>query len=219
METIGERIKHVRGQTSQADFSRNLGIHRNTLVRYETGEGFPDSRLISSICEQYGVNPEWLLMGIGRQSGTQAADNDKTPDPDNYYYIPMAEARLSAGGGSFILSEGIRDYYAFRKRFINYIATSHRNLVLMKVSGNSMEPEIKDGGTVMVDMGRTLPKSGCFFAIGFDEVVTVKELEIIPGGRVQIISKNRTEYLPYEADLKDIRIIGQIIWGDRMFPI
>ena len=49
------------------------------------------------------------------------------PSVDEYNYVPMVEAQLSAGGGSFMASERIKDYYAFRKPFIANVAKSPKN--------------------------------------------------------------------------------------------
>ncbi|WP_027358871.1 XRE family transcriptional regulator [Desulforegula conservatrix] len=230
MSAIGERLRSIRGDSAQVDFAKKLNIHRNTWVRYETGAVPPDANVIAEVCTKFGINSDWLLFGTGpkekssqiqhepQSSVISCADNTAI-DIDNYCFIPMVECRLSGGNGEPVYSEGIKDYYAFRKRFINYIATNAKNLVLMRVSGTSMEPEIKDGGTVMIDMGRKHPKTGCYFALGYGDTLSIKELEVLPAGIVRVISKNRKDYPPYEANLSDIRIIGQVVWGDRMFPI
>ncbi|MEH0020869.1 MAG: LexA family transcriptional regulator [Desulfobacter sp.] len=142
----------------------------------------------------------------------------ENPDPEMYHYVPMAETTLNAGGGSFILSEQTTGrYYAFRKNFLSAIASSPKNLVLMKVTGDSMEPKIEDGDTVMIDVGRRDLKSGAIYALGYDDMIVIKETEILPGGKAMIISRNRDMYPPYEVDTNSIRIIGQVIWGDRIF--
>ena len=141
------------------------------------------------------------------------------PEPDKYNWVPMVEAELSAGGGSLLASEKIKDYYAFRKPFIRNIATSAKNLVLMRVSGDSMDPEIRHGATVMIDLGRKRIKNNCIFALGIQDSIIIKELELLPGGSVRIISKNRNEYPAYEAEASELRIIGQVVWGDRLYPI
>ena len=116
-------------------------------------------------------------------------------------------------------SERIKDYYAFRKPFIANVATSPKKLILMRVTGDSMDPEIRNGATVMIDLGRKHIKNNCIFALGIEDTIIIKELERLPGGRVRVISKNRTEYPPYEADVADLHIIGQVVWGDRLYPI
>lgn len=64
-EMIGDRIKELRDNTSLIDFSILFSIHRNTLRAYESNKRFPDSRLISEICNKYQVHADWLLLGKG----------------------------------------------------------------------------------------------------------------------------------------------------------
>jgi len=78
----------------------------------------------------------------------------------------------------------------------------------MRVFGDSMSPTIQDNDTVMIDTGRKDIKEGGFFAIRFDHTVMIKRMSFRPGGKIQIISDSR-EYQPYEADAKDIHIIGR----------
>jgi phage repressor protein C with HTH and peptisase S24 domain len=127
----------------------------------------------------------------------------------------MAEAHLSGGGGAFVLSEKFKEYYAFRKEWLRRIATSVKRVVLMPIRGTSMQPTIMDGDVVMLDTGRTRIFDGQIYALSQADTIMIKRLENLVGGRVRIISENRTEFPPYEAEARDIRIIGQIIWFAR----
>lgn len=223
-----ERIREAVKAKSDADIAKSLDIKYQSIIAARRRGQIPPGWLFA-IAAKFNISADWLYFGTGpkERGSTQpeshpnvvaCADNTAI-DIDNYCFIPMVECRLSGGNGEVVYSEGIKDYYAFRRRFINYIATNAKNLVLMRVTGTSMEPEIKDGGTIMIDMGRKYPKTGAYFALGYGDTLSVKELEILPAGRVRVISKNTATYPPYEANLSDIRIIGQVVWGDRMFPI
>jgi len=139
------------------------------------------------------------------------------PDPEMFDYVPMAETQLSAGGGAFVLSEEIVGYYAFRKSWLSRVASSTKNLVLMRVLGDSMSPTIQEDDTVLIDIGKKSIKEGMIYAIRFDSTVMIKRLTFRPGGKILIISDNRQEYEPYEAEMKDLHIIGQIIFFCRTF--
>lgn len=139
----------------------------------------------------------------------------KSPDAGAFHYVPMAKAKLSAGGGMFVLSEDVSDYYAFRKNWLNRITTSPKNVVLMEVQGNSMAPTILDKDTVMIDTGRLEIIEGMIYAIRLDHTIMIKRLTHRPGGIINVISDNKEEYETYQADRKDIHIIGQIIFFSR----
>ena len=121
------------------------------------------------------------------------------------------ETRLSAGGGSFVLNEAVETYYAYRKQFINRIATSPKNVILACATGNSMENTLYDGDTVMIDTGRRTIEDGRIFAIRLGEVIALKRLSLLPNGRVLVISDNREEYAAYEAGIKDLHVIGKVL--------
>jgi transcriptional regulator with XRE-family HTH domain len=64
-KALGERIEAARAGESAADFAASIGIHKNTLSRYENGSRVPDARLLARICERKRLSPAWLLLGVG----------------------------------------------------------------------------------------------------------------------------------------------------------
>lgn len=63
---IGDRIRKLRGNELQASFAAKLGVHKNTLGRWERGERFPDSNDLVKIIECYpDINASWLITGEG----------------------------------------------------------------------------------------------------------------------------------------------------------
>lgn len=137
------------------------------------------------------------------------------PDAVSFHYVPMATAKLCAGGGMFVLSEDVSDYYAFRKNWLKRISTSPKNVVLMEVQGNSMAPTILDKDTVMIDTGRLEIIEGMIYAIRLDQTIMIKRLTHRPGGIINVISDNKEEFETYQANRKDVHIIGQIIFFSR----
>lgn len=63
--TIAERLKLIRGKETRESFSQKIGIHPQTLYRYEKGGREIDSGVIIAICEEYCISPAWLLTGSG----------------------------------------------------------------------------------------------------------------------------------------------------------
>jgi len=159
------------------------------------------------------VSPHHLpIANTGREALSKSFN-----DQGHFDFVPMADAKLNAGGGHVVISEQYGELYAFRKDWLRRVATSAHNIVLMMVEGESMTPTISDGDTVMIDMGRTRIKSGSIFAIGIEDTIIIKRLEYLVNGKIRIISDNRQEYVPYEADSKEIRIIGEVIWCAKQF--
>lgn len=131
--------------------------------------------------------------------------------------VPMVEARLSAGTGSFEVGDGADRRYAFRLDFLSRKGQPAK-MVLMRVDGDSMEPHIFNNDVVLIDQSQTTPRAGALFAVGVEDVVYIKLLDTLPG-KIVLKSYNETyKDLDIDArgDLADgIRIIGRAVWVGR----
>jgi transcriptional regulator with XRE-family HTH domain len=65
---IGERVRALRGQLSLPSFAEALDVHKSTIMRWEREESYPDASLIKKMCEIYGAEPAWLVLGQKTQS-------------------------------------------------------------------------------------------------------------------------------------------------------
>ena len=213
--TLHQRIRMLRGNTSKAEFCRRFGIHRNTLPKYESGERAPGADFLKALSDAYDVSLDWLIKGTEPMRPGHPAQG-RSLLADDFEFIPMAEAKLSAGGGAFVLSESMRDYYAFRTDWLTKTLSSVKNAILMRVTGDSMEPTIYDGDTVMLDTGRTHIYDGSIYALRMEDTIMIKRLSLRPGNKIQVIPDNRKEYDAYETDRKDIHVLAQVVWFARV---
>lgn len=240
---IGDRIVQIRGKIARNDFAQELNIHPSSLARYEKGERLPDSACIGALIEKYNVSAEWLILGKGEQHGSSdpsvreksASSDGKTQEKPNLtkapsplvvcgkecdvdlVCIPRVTARLSAGNGSLLTSSEYIGQYAFRSDWINKKGTP-TSMVILGVSGTSMQPEIYDNDIVMIDQSQKEIIAGKIYAVGVDEMVLVKYIDAEPG-KIILRSKN-PEYNPIEVDTKDqstIRILGRVVWSSREY--
>src|SRR5450432_1841350 len=62
--TLGERLKLVRGTTSQKAFAAELGIHENSVSNAERRHSATQDYLLR-IAEVRNINLHWLLTGHG----------------------------------------------------------------------------------------------------------------------------------------------------------
>ncbi len=61
-----ERLREMRGKTSQEDFARKIGVHKNTIGRWERGDQFPGQDDLERMFALFPeVNPLWLVAGEG----------------------------------------------------------------------------------------------------------------------------------------------------------
>jgi transcriptional regulator with XRE-family HTH domain len=66
-DCLHQRIKEIRlaASLTQAAFARRIAIGRSSVAKIETGENTPSPQTQRLICQEFGINPEWLLTGKG----------------------------------------------------------------------------------------------------------------------------------------------------------
>lgn len=75
----------MRGGLSQVAFAEKLGVHKNTVGRWERGAGEPDVGAASTICRVFKVSPRWLLDGTGPMHSDYSPSSSKTPQLETDY--------------------------------------------------------------------------------------------------------------------------------------
>ena len=78
MSVVSERLRELRGPTSQSEMARTLGIVRQQWIKYETGQSAPGADILARICRVHACSADWLL-GL-KERGTSAAASVTTGD-------------------------------------------------------------------------------------------------------------------------------------------
>ena len=79
-------------------------------------------------------------------------------------------------------------------------AVKPENLRILRVRGNLMEPEMRDGDRLMVDISRRVPATGEMFVLWDGNGLVVKRVETMRGdpSRLRLISAN-PDYAPFRS--------------------
>lgn len=137
-----------------------------------------------------------------------------TPIEDDEIEVPfLKEVQLAAGAGSTFQEDNNGFKLRFAKSTLRRLNVQFDNAVCVEVIGNSMEPVLPNGATVGVDMGCTEIKDGKMYAIDYGDLLRVKLLYAVPGGKVRIRSYNSDEHEEEVRDRDQIRIIGKVFWS------
>ncbi len=62
---LPERLSTVRGDRSQRQFARDLGVFQQNVNRYESGTT-PHTDFLITLAMKEGISIDWLLMGKGK---------------------------------------------------------------------------------------------------------------------------------------------------------
>ena len=91
-------------------------------------------------------------------------------------------------------------------------------MVAMEVFGQSMEPMIKEGDTVLIDQSQKNILAGAIYAVGVEDTILIKRLEKHPNKLVLCSDNKDYESIYLESEEADgLRIIGKVIWSCREY--
>lgn len=64
-ESVGARMRRLRGDLSQDEFASRLGVHKETVGKYERDKMLPGSDVLTRLRQDWRVDINWLLTGEG----------------------------------------------------------------------------------------------------------------------------------------------------------
>lgn len=213
-EDLAARIRQCADIAGSGDeLARLTAIPRRTLEYYLTGQSEPKVARCVEIAKAVGVDIGWLASGEGdiRRGLSPAA----APDAENYAYVPLYDARCSAGHGCWTEGARVLTMLAFTSYSLRKKGLDVAKLSAVRVDGDSMEGLLSDGDTVMIDHSRNALEGEAVYVIRLDDHLYAKRLQRQFDGSIQIISENKayqTMVVPREH-LADLEIIGRVVWA------
>lgn len=211
VDELINRILSTTGISSSSELARELGINRSGITHARNNNRIPDKWIVK-LYRKFGLNPGWIETGAGHAFINKQSDSDV-----DFKAIPKVAARLSAGTGSFDINDAVTDYLSFQKKWLSAKGSAN-SMVAMEVFGQSMEPVIKEGDTVLIDQSQKNILAGAIYAVGVEDTILIKRLEKHPN-KLVLCSDNKG-YDPIfleKNQLETVRIIGKVIWSCREY--
>lgn len=205
------RVCEATGIRTQQELATLLGVNRSAITQAKTRGAAPEAWLFK-LARDYGYSLEWLESGRG-------APSSRMPERDfsEFVQVPKVKARLCAGGGSFDVSGEIEDYFAFRRSWAQRKGEPS-SMVMMDIFGASMEPELREGDTVLLDQSQIQIIAGQIYAVGVEDTVMVKRIEKRPHGLALLSENPHYSALLLQGDeLETVRVIGKVVWVCREY--
>ena len=246
MTKIGEKLKRVREreneEMTQMEMAGQLGIHYNTLKNYESGSRLPDLDFLMTFASKTGEDFLTLLELRMQDSESPGAPEaraifnaiaDSLDDVEKqvahhvdqeragYVTVPLYKGvRAAAGVGAIVEHETPDDALIFKEDWIRFeLGARPKDLYLIRVAGDSMEPTLRAGDTILVDRRAIRPDREGIYILRMNDMLLVKRLQSLPGGVVKVASDNQA-FAAFEVKLADIEdgeltIIGRVVWAGR----
>ena len=192
-------IKMNEHNLSQADLIRGTGAGRATVSGWVNGTNKPSAKHLDALVKTLHTTVGWLLTGakdVGQNVQVVKTWDANTPLDDDEVEIPYFED-FSFACGSGSVGEALESETGklrISKSILRHLTIDKKNAVATRASGDSMNPTIKDGDTIHIDMGRKTIKDGKIFAICHGDLFYAKRLYNLPLGGVRIVSDNSAEF-------------------------
>lgn len=101
MYEFGERIYNLRKKSglSQEEFADKLGVFRQAVSKWETGQSVPDAEKAAAIGAFFGVSLDWLINGAELAAPAELDSAAVAPlaplaEPDSAAVAPLAPPAL-----------------------------------------------------------------------------------------------------------------------------
>ncbi len=199
-DTAIERLVTARNSAgSTAKLAEMAGVNPVTLGRWISGERKPTLSELSKVFD---------LLGISL--------SQPSVDVTQYAILPKVNVKASSES-SLLTTDTVLGCYAFSHAFLRDIGIQAKDALLMDVPGDSMEPLVSDGDTLLVDISVRKPQDGKLFLLGLGEELLVRRLQKSPRGWLLVSQNPQYTSMPIEGDdLDAFRLYGRVRWFGKV---
>ena len=192
-----------------------ISIATSTYQYYERGERDIPLSVLQKIITTFKVNHSWLLTGEGEMFiDNKNVAGGKKPDIKSFSYVPLFDVKAAAGAGYINESENITDFLAFKTNWIHTVLrTSPKELFLIHVIGDSMEPTLKEGDIIMGDKSRSNTSKDGIYIVKKDDRLIIKRIQF--QGDVVLIKSDNKFYDTYTVPASELEVVGKAVWYGR----
>jgi len=129
--------------------------------------------------------------------------------------VPRLAVGASAGPGADAEGELVFDTIRFSWRWLRSMGLQPGQLSTIVVSGDSMEPTLRDGDEILVDRALR-PRRDGIHVVRLGGGLLVKRLDTGRPGKIVLLSDNPA-YPPLACDPQELEVIGRVVWkGGRI---
>lgn len=180
---------------TQKEVSNMMGVDRSTYTRYESGEVQPDNDKLRKLSTIFGVSIDYLL---GQKVNGDGQEN---------HLIPLLGT--VPAGVPIEAIEDVEEYIDMYPRFVK-----HGELFALRVQGDSMEPDIRDGDIAIIEKQEFIENGGIAVIRVNGQDATLKKVKLLETGLMLIPSNPAYDPVFFDAGqiaTLPVTIIGKVI--------
>lgn len=199
-QKLGE-LARERG-TSLASLSRMLGRNTTYLQQY-ISKGSPRK------LEEEDRRKLARYFGVAETELGASQDSSYTTTRE-WVDVPRLAVEASAGPGAANSNDQPFDSFRFSQRWLREQGLEPGKLSAVRVVGDSMEPLLREGDDLLVDMAERPFRDG-IYVLRLDDNLLVKRVTSQGGGRFSLLSQNLS-YPPLSVTAEQMQLLGRVVW-------
>lgn len=200
---------------SNTELASYFGVSSQAVSQWRAGTTLPNSARIEQV-------RSYLEDKLERKNLSTAVMPDFPPlttrNPPNYVAVPTLDIRVGAGGGGIVDKTFLGEPRYFEEGFVRQeLRAAPEDLCLVEIEGQSMEPLLRHGDTVLIDRRKTNISMEGIFVIFDGDGVVCKWIERdhqkdVPTLRIR--SEN-PKFKDYDVLAENSQILGRVVWFGR----
>ena len=153
--------------------------------------------------EVLGVSADYL-------AGVKASGD--VHDRPGIRWVEVRGLAAAAGDGATVLGEEIEGHLAFRRDWLASRGIDPTRCVVIDVMGDSMEPTLPQGSSILVDRAQRRRRAGHIYVVRTEDGLVVKRMK--RDGRDWVMASDNPEHppAPWRAEAE---VIGEVRWMAR----
>lgn len=209
LDRVREFFLSIIGKEKPFKFRSNLAEHLGMRDASKKTKFF---KFLDGADSSFGNVSDWLE----RLGGKIILPEEETVSLVSYRFIPKVAA-IAGAGATLETSDEVLGFYAFRADWLGTEHVSEKHSVLMDVRGDSMEPLLKNGDTLLVDQSDTEVMDGRIYVVTLGDELRVKRIQKSMRGYVLRSENPRYADITVEgADLAEFKVHGRVRWCAKM---
>ncbi len=198
-----EKLRFENNRMTQQELGNLLGVSKQHISSIEKGKAILTPKNLQK------------LKDAGLITLQSQLNNDCTTIP------VRGDVHASMGYGVTIYYETQTADYSISNKLAKDIGVNLKNTEMIFASGDSMEPTIMGGDSLLIDKSKTEIYDGRIYCVRIDGQLYAKRLQKLPPNKVKVVSDNEQKYDPFYVDFSkdvnfDFAVIGEIRWWGRV---
>ncbi len=235
MKILGQRLREARAlrAVTQEQLAARTVNTREAISMVERGKSGWALGKIAAAARALDVSSDFLLgltddptpageLARALAAATAAAG---LADPaaraaafEDGDYVGVSELASAAGDGAVVEQERVTGRVKFRRAWLARHGLVARNCRVIEVSGESMEPTLVDGCSILVNLAARRRRVGRIYVVRTADGLVVKRAGKDVAGAWQLLSDNPNKHVwPSRPWPPGAEIVGEVKWAARTF--